>query len=66
MPVNENEQVIREIEEVLDAGIKRVGVDGLSTEFDLAVLQKRLEERRRQDNVTRRPAITRLLLDNSF
>lgn len=40
---------IAALEAILNAGTSRVSVDGLSTEFDLEAVQRRLTELKRKD-----------------
>lgn len=67
----DNSQKIAELEEILNAGVTQVGVDGTNTSFDLNEVRKQLEYLKRTDTTGQysamvRPKFGTVRLDNSW
>ena len=57
---------IAAIEATLNEGARSVSTDGLSVQYDLNALRRRLEELRRQQDATRRPRVAGIDLSNAW
>lgn len=62
---------IAHLEKVINAAMRRVSTDGLSTDFDLEAARKRLAALRKLDDAQRaaglvRPTVTRIRLDSAW
>lgn len=55
---------IAELEAILDAGVSRTSTDGLSVQFDLDEIRRRLVALRDQADGTQRPRIAQINLSN--
>lgn len=55
---------ITELEDILDAGAKRVSVDGVTVDYDLEHTERRLRQLKQQDNSRRgrRPVASQINL----
>jgi hypothetical protein len=58
------ETTIADLEAILDAGGSRVTVDGLSVQYDLDQVRKRLAELRRSQDAAKRPRVATIDLSN--